>query len=71
MRLGHQGEELCDVLKGQSISLAMHYYKLDFSVKRTAYKAIRASRLDVYFIAANIVAIAITIVLRVMFYIPV
>ena len=59
------------ISKGQSISLAMHYYKLDFSVKRTAYKAIKASRLDVYFIAANIVAIAITIVLRVMFYIPV
>ena len=59
------------ISKGQSISLAMHYYKLDFSVKRTAYKAIRASRLDVYFIAANIVAIVITIVLRVMFYVPV
>ena len=43
------------ISKGQSISLAMHYYKLDFSVKRTAYKAIKASRLDVYFIAANIV----------------
>ncbi len=57
--------------KGQSISLAMHYYKLDFSVRRSAYKAIRASRLDTYFIAANVVAIAITIVLRVMFYIPV
>ena len=59
------------ISKGQSISLAMHYYKLDFSVKRTAYKIIRASRLDVYFVAANIVAIAITIVLRVLFYIPV
>ena len=59
------------ISKGQSISLAMHYYKLDFSVKRTAYKAIKASRLDVYFVAANIVAIAITIVLRIMFYIPV
>ena len=57
--------------KGQAISLAMHYYKLDFSVKRTAYKVIKASRLDIYFIAANVVAIAITIVLRIMYYIPV
>ena len=57
--------------KGQAISLAMHYYKLDFSVKRTAYKVIKASRLDIYFVAANVVAIAITIVLRIMYYIPV
>ena len=49
----------------------MHYYKLDFSVKRTAYKVIKASRLDIYFVAANVVAIAITIVLRIMYYIPV
>ena len=59
------------ISKGQSISLAMHYYKLDFSKKRSAYKAIKESRYDAYFIAANIFAIAITIFLRIMYYIPV
>lgn len=59
------------ISKGQSISLAMHYYQLNFSVHRTAYKKIRASKNDAYFILANTVAIAITIVLHMQFYIAV
>lgn len=57
--------------KGQAISLAMHYYKLDFSVKRGTYKAIKASRSDVLFILVNAAAIAVTVILRMWFYIPV
>lgn len=57
--------------KGQAISLAMHYYKLDFSKKRSTYKGIKASKYDAYFVMANIAAIALTIVLRIFFYIPV
>ena len=59
------------ISKGQAISLAMHYYQLNFSVHRTAYKNIKASKYDVYFILANAVAIAATIVLHIFFYIPV
>lgn len=59
------------ISKAQAISLAMHYYQLDFSVKRTAYKAIKASMYDLFFVLANLIAIVITIVLRMMFYIPV
>lgn len=59
------------ISKGQSISLAMHYYQLNFSVKRTAYKKIKASRYDTYFILVNAAAIAITIVLQLHFYIAV
>jgi energy-coupling factor transport system permease protein len=59
------------ISKGQAISLAMHYYKLDFSMKRSAYKGIKASRNDVIFIAANALAIVVTVVLRIYFYIPV
>ena len=59
------------ISKGQAISLAMHYYRLDFSVKRTAYKSIHASKYDVYFALANIAAVAMTIFLRFCFYIPV
>ena len=36
--------------KGHSISLAMHYYRLDFSVRRTSHKQIQATRLDVVFL---------------------
>ena len=49
----------------------MHYYQLNFSVRRTAYKAIKATAYDAWFVAANAAAIAITIVLRMYFYIPV
>ena len=59
------------ISKGQAISLAMHYYKLDFSVKRTAYKSIHASKYDVYFALANIAAVAITILLRICFYVAI
>jgi len=59
------------ISKGQAISLAMHYYQLNFSVRRTAYKAIKATAYDAWFVAANAAAIAITIVLRMYFYIPV
>lgn len=59
------------ISKAQSISLAMHYYRLDFSVKRTAYKDIRASRSDAVFIIASVAAIAVTSVLAVKFYVPV
>lgn len=59
------------ISKGQAISLAMHYYKLDFSVKRTAYKSIHASKYDLYFILANVAAVAITIFLRIRFYVAV
>ena len=59
------------ISKGQAISLAMHYYQLNFSVRRTAYKAIKATAYDAWFVAANAAAIAITIVIRMYFYIPV
>ena len=59
------------ISKGQAISLAMHYYQLNFSIHRTAYKKIKASKYDAYFILANALAIAITIVLRMEFYIAV
>ena len=56
--------------KGHAISLGMHFYKLDFSVKRTSYKTIKATKNDLYFSLCTIAAIAITIVLHVKFYIP-
>ena len=55
--------------KGHAISLSMHYYKLDFKVKRTSYKIIKSSYLDVVFVAVTIFITAITIVLHYMFYI--
>lgn len=59
------------ISKGQSISLAMHYYQLDFSVHRSAYEKIKASKYDVYFILANVAACVITVVLRVYFYVAI
>lgn len=59
------------ISKGQAISLAMHYYQLDFSVRRTAYKFIKASYYDLFFIIANVMAIVVTVVLRIHFYIPI
>ena len=56
--------------KGHSISLAMHYYKLNFKVKRTSYKMIKASYLDAIFVAVTVISTATTIVLQFMFYIP-
>lgn len=59
------------ISKGQAISLAMHYYQLNFSVKRSTYKAIHATRNDLFFILANLAAVGLTIYLRFLFYIPV
>lgn len=59
------------ISKAQAISLAMHYYQLDFSVRRSAYKGIKASKYDVWFLIANAIAIAITIILSINFYIAV
>ena len=57
--------------KGHAISLAMHFYKLNFGVKRTSYKTIKASKYDAWFLVATLAAIAGTVVLRIFFYIPV
>lgn len=39
--------------KGHAISLAMHFYKLNFGVKRTSYKTIKASKYDVWFLGGR------------------
>lgn len=57
--------------KGHSISLAMHYYKLNFKVKRTSYKVIRASYLDTVFVALTVVSTVITVILQMKFYIQI
>lgn len=56
--------------KGHSISLAMHYYKLNFKVKRTSYKVIKACYLDTIFMTVTIISTITTVVLQFMFYIP-
>lgn len=56
--------------KGHAISLAMHYYKLDFKVNRTSYKLIRASYTDAIFAAVTVFSVVVTVILQVMFYIP-
>lgn len=56
--------------KGHSISLAMHYYKLNFKVKRTSYKVIKATYLDTVFVAVTIISTVITAILQFMIYIP-
>ncbi|MFU0833557.1 MAG: Energy-coupling factor transporter transmembrane protein EcfT [Oscillospiraceae bacterium] len=55
--------------KGHSISLAMHYYKLDFKVKRSSYKVIQPTWRDMIFISVTIISTAVAIVLQMMFYI--
>lgn len=57
--------------KAQSIALAMHYYQLDFSVKRSSYKIIKAGRNDAIFGAVSLIVVVITAVLGVKYYIPV
>ena len=57
--------------KGHAISLAMHFYKLNFAVKRSSYKTIKASKYDAIFTLATLLAVAGTVVLRIFFYIPV
>ena len=59
------------ISKAQSISLAMHYYQLDFSVKRSSYKTIKAGKNDMVFGAVSIIVVVITAVLGVRSYIPV
>jgi energy-coupling factor transport system permease protein len=56
--------------KGHSISLAMHYYKLYFKVKRTSYKMIKATWLDGVFAAVTVIATVVTTVLQIKYYIP-
>lgn len=56
--------------KGHSISLAMHYYKLDFKVRRTSYKVIRTTYRDAVFSAVFVLATVVTVFLQVRFYIP-
>ncbi len=57
--------------KAQAISLAMYYYKLDFSRKRSSYKTIKASKRDLVFTLLTFAVIACTVVLRIYFYVPV
>ncbi|MCO7175367.1 energy-coupling factor transporter transmembrane component T family protein [Sporolactobacillus kofuensis] len=57
--------------KGHAISLAMHYYKLNFKVQRTAYKMIKATSSDLFFSAVTVLATVVTIVLQVHYYIPI
>lgn len=56
--------------KGHSISLAMHYYKLDFKVKRTTYKVIQATHRDAVFAAVTVLATAISVFLQIRYFIP-
>lgn len=56
--------------KGHAISLAMHYYKLNFKVKRTSYKVMKASYRDTVFVAITLISTITTVVLQHRFYIP-
>ncbi|MFT8310742.1 MAG: energy-coupling factor transporter transmembrane component T [Sporolactobacillus sp.] len=57
--------------KGHAISLAMHYYKLNFKVKRTSYKMIKATYSDALFASVTLVATVMTIILQINYYIQV
>jgi energy-coupling factor transport system permease protein len=48
----------------------MHYYKLDFKVRRTSYKVMRTTYRDAVFSTVFIVATAVTILLQIRYYIP-
>lgn len=56
--------------KGHSISLAMHYYKLDFKVRRTSYKQIHSTYRDAVFSTVFILATIVTVLLQIQYYIP-
>ena len=56
--------------KGHSISLAMHYYKLNFKVKRTSYKMIKATVFDAAFVALFAISTAVAVYLQIRYYIP-
>lgn len=53
--------------KGHNISLAMYYYHLDFKVKRTSYKNIKAGSKDLVFIIAFLLMGAASIYLNILF----
>lgn len=55
--------------KGHSISLAMHYYKLNFKVKRSSYKMIKPTYWDAVFTAVIIFTAVSAVVLQIKFYI--
>lgn len=55
--------------KGHCISLAMHYYKLNFKVRRSSYKVIRPTWRDTAFAGVTVISTAAAIVLQMMFYI--
>lgn len=57
--------------KGHCISLAMHYYKLDFKVKRTSYKVMKTTYKDAVFTSVFVISTVVTIILQKMFYIVV
>lgn len=56
--------------KGHSISLAMHYYKLNFKVKRTSYKVIQPTYRDAVFAVTYVLTAAAAVLLQIWFYIP-
>lgn len=57
--------------KGHCISLAMHYYKLNFKVKRSSYKAIQPTWRDMVFTGVTVVSTALAVILQMMFYIQI
>lgn len=57
--------------KGHCISLAMHYYKLNFKVKRSSYKVIQSTWMDTAFVSVTVISTAVAIVLQLMFYIKI
>ena len=57
--------------KGHSISLAMHYYKLNFKVARTSYKVVHATWMDTVFVGVTFVSTIIAVILQLKFYISV
>lgn len=57
--------------KGHAISLAMYYYKLDFKIKRTSYKTIKASYRDAIFLSLTTLSIIVTVALNFLFYYPI
>ena len=49
--------------KGQSISLAMYYYSLDFKVKRTSYKTTKATYKDFLLLAGTAAVIVLAVLI--------
>ncbi len=56
--------------KGHAISLAMHYYKLNFKVRRTSYKVIQPTYRDAVFAVVFLAAAALAVYLQLFHYIP-